>query len=74
MKVLKLIEILQKCPKDANVEIRAGYEDYCIAGGGIDEIFITEHLKNVVIANASDGPIFNRGENYETVYSSEENK
>lgn len=75
MKVSELIKILQSCPEDAEVGLRAGYEDYCTAGGEIEEVFtvtqtryVEKPVQIIILANGSDGPVHFKEEEYKSLY------
>ena len=67
MKVRELIKILETCPQDMEVEIRSGYEDYCVSGGVIEHIAQVQHANNeprIFLVNESDGDVLRRYDNY----------
>ena len=67
MKVYELIKVLETCPQDMEVEIRSGYEDYCVSGGVIEHIAQVQHANNepcIFLVNESDGDVLRRYDNY----------
>ena len=67
MKVHELIKVLEACPQDMEVEIRSGYEDYCVSGGAIEHVAQVESAYNeprIFLVNESDGDVLKRYDNY----------
>ena len=67
MKVYELIKVLEACPQDMEVEIRSGYEDYCVSGGAIEHIAQVKSAYDgprVLLVNESDGDVLKRYDNY----------
>ena len=67
MKVYELIKVLEACPQCMEVEIRSGYEDYCVSGGAIDHIAQIESSHDgsrIFLVNESDGDVLRRYDNY----------
>ena len=64
MKVKELIKILETCPQDVEVEIRSGYEDYCVSGGAIEQVALVDNGSMVLLVNESDGYVLDRTEDY----------
>lgn len=67
MKVKELIKILKTCPQDLEVELRSGYEDFCISGGAIEcvaQIKSADSALRIFLVNESDGPVLKRYDNY----------
>ena len=70
MKVCELIKVLETCPQDMEVEIRAGYEDYCVSGGEIEHIAQVKQVQYannepcIFLVNESDGDVLKRYDNY----------
>ena len=67
MKIHELIKVLETCPQDIEVEIRSGYEDYCVSGGAIEHIVQVKSAYNeprVLLVNESDGAVLKRYDNY----------
>ena len=64
MKVKELIKILETCPQDVEVEIRSGYEDYCVSGGAIEQVALVDSGSMVLLVNESDGYVLDRTEDY----------
>ena len=67
MKVNELIKVLETCPQDMEVEIRSGYEDYCVSGGAIEHIAQVKSAYDglrVLLVNESDGDVLRRYDNY----------
>ena len=67
MKVHELIKILETCPQDMEVELRSGYEDYCVSGGPIEHIAQVKPADSelrIFLVNESDGYVLKRYDNY----------
>lgn len=67
MKVKELIKILETCPQDVEVEIRSGYEDYCVSGGVIEQVALVKSAHSeprVFLVNESDGYVLRRFDDY----------
>ena len=64
MKVKELIKILETCPQDVEVEIRSGYEDYCVSGGEIEQVALVGSGRSVLLVNESDGDVLRRLDGY----------
>lgn len=67
MKVKELINILETCPQDMEVEIRSGYEDHCVGGGAIEHIAQVKSECNeprIFLVNESDGYVLKRYDSY----------
>lgn len=67
MKVYELIKILKTCPQDMEIEIRSGYEDYCVSGGAIEHVAQVESADSelrIFLVNESDGDVLKRYDNY----------
>lgn len=67
MKIHELIKILETCPQDMEVEIRSGYEDYCVSGGAIEHVAQVKPVDSeprIFLVNESDGDVLKRYDNY----------
>lgn len=67
MTVRELIKILKTCPQDMEVELRSGYEDYCVSGGAIEHVAQVKPLDSdlrIFLVNESDGYVLKRYDNY----------
>ena len=67
MTVKELIKVLETCPQDMEVEIRSGYEDYCVSGGAIEHIAQVKSAysePHIFLVNESDGDVLRRCDNY----------
>ena len=67
MKVRELIKILETCPQDMEVELRSGYEDYCVSGGAIERVAQVKPIDSdlrIFLVNESDGDVLKRYDNY----------
>ena len=67
MTVSELIKALETCPPDMEVEIRAGYEDYCVSGGVVEHIIQIKPQYGeqcIFLVNESDGDVLKRYDNY----------
>ena len=67
MKVRELIKILETCPQDMEVELRSGYEDYCVSGGAIEHVAQVKPVDSelrIFLVNESDGDVLKRYDNY----------
>lgn len=67
MTVRELIKILKTCPQDMEVELRSGYEDYCVSGGAIDHVAQVKPIDSdlrIFLVNESDGYVLKRYDNY----------
>ena len=67
MKVQELIKILETCPQDMEIELRSGYEDYCVSGGAIEHIAQVKPADSeprIFLINESDGYVLKRYDNY----------
>ena len=67
MKIYELIKILKTCPQDMEVEIRSGYEDYCVSGGAIEHVAQVKPVDSelrIFLVNESDGDVLKRYNNY----------
>lgn len=67
MTVRELIKILKTCPQDLEVELRSGYEDYCVSGGAIEHVAQVKPIDSelrIFLVNESDGYVLKRYDNY----------
>lgn len=67
MKVRELIKILETCQQGMEVEIRSGYEDYCVSGGAIEHVAQVKPVDSelrIFLVNESDGYVLKRYDNY----------
>lgn len=67
MTVRELIKILKTCPQDMEVELRSGYEDYCVSGGAIEHVAQVKPIDSdlrIFLVNESDGYVLKRYDNY----------
>ena len=67
MKVRELIKILETCPQDMEVELRSGYEDYCVSGGAIEHVAQVKPVDRelcIFLVNESDGDVLKRYDDY----------
>lgn len=67
MTVRELIKILETCPPDMEVELRSGYEDYCVSGGAVEHVAQVKPVDSelrIFLVNESDGYVLKRYDNY----------
>ena len=70
MTVRELIKILKTCPQDMEVELRSGYEDYCVSGGAIEHVAQVKPIDSdlrIFLVNESDGYVLKRYDNYNII-------